>query len=165
MANKSSLRRVGAQSAHCLALLASLHFALVSVARADVAGQMNSFFNDGVQAYAHFALTDGEIETLSEIVAVDLLAAMLDNMLDRVEQAKVHYQTFDQETAIQWKQQIAATRAKFAQRDVKLNNKLQVTMQIINRSIMLESTLQNSMTPGMASALSFSRGLNAQGLM
>jgi conjugative transfer pilus assembly protein TraH len=118
-----------------------------------------------VQAYAHYALTDGEIQTLSEIVAVDLLAAMLDNMLDRVEQAKVHYQTFDQETATQWKQQIAATRAKFAQRDVKLNNKLQVTMQIINRSIMLESTLQNSMTPGMASALNFSRGLNAQGLM
>ena len=37
-------------------------------------------------------------------------------------------------------------------------------MQIINRSIMLESTLQNSMTPGMAAALNFSRGLNAQGL-
>lgn len=117
-----------------------------------------------VQAYAHYALTDGEIQTLSEIVAVDLLSAMLDNMLDRVEQAKVHYQTFDQETATQWKQQIAATRAKFSQRDVRLNNKLQVTMQIINRSIMLESTLQNSMTPGMASALNFSRGLNAQGL-
>src|SRR3546814_16210843 len=92
------------------------------------------------------------------------LSAMLDNMLDRVEQAKVHYQTFDQETATQWKQQIASTRAKFSQRDVRLNNKLQVTMQIINRSIMLESTLQNSMTPGMAAALNFSRGLNAQGL-
>lgn len=118
-----------------------------------------------VQAYAHYALTDGEIETLSEIVAVDLLAAMLDNMLDRVEQAQTHYQTFDQATATQWKQQIAATRQKFSQRDVKLNNKLQVTMQIINRSIMLESTLQNSMTPGMSSALNFSRGLNAQGLM
>src|SRR3546814_1131217 len=85
-----------------------------------------------------------EIETLSEIVAVDLLSAMLDNMLDRVEQAKVHYQTFDQETATQWKQQIASTRAKFSQRDVRLNNKLQVTMQIINRRIMLESNLQNS---------------------
>lgn len=117
-----------------------------------------------VQAYAHYALTEGEIETLSEIVAVDLLSAMLDNMLDRVEQAKVHYQTFDQETATQWKQQIASTRARFSQRDVRLNNKLQVTMQIINRSIMLESTLQNSMTPGMAAALNFSRGLNAQGL-
>src|SRR3546814_4172093 len=54
-----------------------------------------------VQAYAHYALTEGEIETWSEIVAVDLLSAMLDNMLDRVEQAKVHYQTFDQETATQ----------------------------------------------------------------
>jgi conjugative transfer pilus assembly protein TraH len=118
-----------------------------------------------VQAYAHYALTDGEIQTLSEIVAVDLLNAMLDNMLDRVEQAKVFYQTADQETASQWRQQIAATRAKFAQRDVKLSNKLQVTMQIINRSIMLESTLQNTMTPGMSSALNFSRGLNAQGLL
>jgi conjugative transfer pilus assembly protein TraH len=48
---------------------------------------------------------------------------------------------------------------------VKLSNKLQVTMQIINRSIMLESTLQNTMTPGMSSALNFSRGLNAQGLL
>jgi len=117
-----------------------------------------------VQAYAHYALTQGEIQTLSEIVAVDLLTAMLDNMLDRVEQAKVHYQTFDQETAAQWRQQIAATRAKFGQRDVKLSNKLQVTMQIIDRSIMLESTLQNSMTPGMTAALNFSRGLSAQGL-
>lgn len=117
-----------------------------------------------VQAYAHYALTQGEIQTLSEIVAVDLLSAMLDNMLDRVEQAKVHYQTFDQETAAQWRQQIASTRAKFGQRDVKLNNKLQVTMQIIDRSIMLESTLQNSMTPGMTAALNFSRGLSAQGL-
>jgi len=118
-----------------------------------------------VQAYAHYALTDGEIQTLSEIVAVDLLNAMLDNMLDRVEQAKVFYQTADQETASQWRQQIAATRAKFAQRDVKLSNKLQVTMQIINRSIMLESTLQNTMTPGMSSALNFSRGLNAHGVL
>ena len=117
-----------------------------------------------VQAYAHFALTDGEIETLSEIVAVDLLTAMLDNMMDRVEQSQVHYQTFDQATAAQWKAQIAAARAKYAQRDVKLNNKLQVTMQLINRSMMLESTLQNSMTPGMASALTFSRGLSSQGL-
>lgn len=117
-----------------------------------------------VHAFANYSLTRGEIQTLSEIVAVDLLSAMLENMLDRVEQAKVHYQTFDQETASQWRQQIASTRAKFAQRDVQLKNKLQTIMQVINRSMMLESTLQNSMTPGMAAALNFSRGLNAQGL-
>lgn len=117
-----------------------------------------------VQAFAHYSLTDGEIQTISEIVAVDLLMAMLDNMLDRVDQAQVNFQTFDQATATQWKQQIAATRTRFGQRDTRLSNKLQTTMQIINRSIMLESTLQNSMSPAMASALNFSRGLNAQGL-
>ncbi|MDE8652862.1 conjugal transfer protein TraH [Novosphingobium sp. H3SJ31-1] len=117
-----------------------------------------------VHAFAHYSLTQGEIQSLAEIVAVDLLAAMIENMLDRVEQAKVHYQTFDQETATQWRQQITATRAKFGQRDVQLKNKLQTIMQVINRSMMLESTLQNSMTPGMAAALNFSRGLNAQGL-
>ncbi|MDF0490456.1 conjugal transfer protein TraH [Sphingomonas sp. H39-1-10] len=117
-----------------------------------------------VQAAAKYALTDGEIETLAEIVSVDILNAMLDNVLDRVEQAKIHYQTADQATAGQWQQQIAATRQKFAQRGVKLDQKLAVTMQIIDRSIMLESTLQNSMTPGMAAALNFSRGLSAQGL-
>ncbi|MAM37017.1 MAG: conjugal transfer protein TraH [Erythrobacter sp.] len=117
-----------------------------------------------VQAYAHYSLSPGEIQAMSEIVAVDLLTAMLDNMMDRVEQSQVHYQTFDQATATQWKAQIAAARAKYAQRDVKLNNKLQVTMQLIHRSMMLESTLQNSMTPGMTSALNFSRGLSAQGL-
>lgn len=117
-----------------------------------------------VQAMAHNALTDGEIQTLSEIVAVDMLGAMLDNVLDRVEQAKVFYQTADQETAAQWRQQISSTRAKFAQRDVKLSNKLQATLMIINRSVMLESTLQNTMSPGMSAALNFSRSLNAQGL-
>lgn len=117
-----------------------------------------------VQAFAHYALTEGEVQTLSEIVAVDLLSAMLDNMLDRVDQAKISYQTFDQATAAQWHEQIAATRAKFAQRAHKLDGKLQNTMAIIDRSIMLESTLQNAMTPGMVAALNFSRGLSAQGL-
>ncbi len=117
-----------------------------------------------VQAFAHYSLTQGEIEALSEIVAVDILNAMLDNILDRVEQAKVHYQTADQATAEQWKAQISATRQKFGAREVKLSNKLQLTYQVINRSVFLESTLQNSMSPGMAAALNFSRGLGAQGL-
>lgn len=117
-----------------------------------------------VQAFAHNALTTGEIDALAEIVAVDILNAMIDNMLDRVEQSKVHYQTADQATAEQWKAQIAATRQKFAQREVKLNDKLQLTYQVINRSVFLESTLQNTMSPGMSAALNFSRGLSAQGV-
>src|SRR3546814_14532125 len=43
-----------------------------------------------VQAYAHYAPTEGEIETLSAIVAFDLLSAMLSTMTYRDEPAKVH---------------------------------------------------------------------------
>lgn len=48
MARKSSGRARAAirRLAHGAAILAASHFALVGVAHADVAGQMNSFFND-----------------------------------------------------------------------------------------------------------------------
>ena len=48
MARKSSGRARAAirRLSHGAALLAASHFALVGVAHADVAGQMNSFFND-----------------------------------------------------------------------------------------------------------------------
>lgn len=117
-----------------------------------------------VQAFAHRSLAQGDIDNLAEIVATDLLIAMLDNFLDKVQQAQTHYQTFDAETAAQWRKQIADARERYSQRDIKLSNKMQLTTQLIDQTIMLESTLQNSMSPGMTAALSFSRGLNAQGL-
>lgn len=47
---------------------------------------------------------------------------------------------------------------------MKVKNTLNITISLINKSIALESTLQNAMSPGMAAALNFSRGLNVQGL-
>jgi conjugative transfer pilus assembly protein TraH len=41
---------------------------------------------------------------------------------------------------------------------------LNQTLALINQSVMVESTLQNSMSPAMAASLNFSRGLSAQGL-
>lgn len=117
-----------------------------------------------VQALAHSSFTGGEIDTLAEIVAVNLLSAMIDNMLDRVGQSQAFFQPADQPTAETWRQQLSDARTKYAQRDVKLKDTLNVTIALINRSVMLESTLQNAMSPGMVAALNFSRGLNAQGL-
>lgn len=117
-----------------------------------------------VQAYAHQNLSDDEIETLAQVVAMDLMLAMLDNMMDRVQQSQVHFQAGDQATAQQWRQQIAEARQRYTNRDVETSNKFDVTMKLIEKSMWLESTLQNSLTPGMAAALNFSRGLNNQGL-
>ena len=47
MAHKQTrLRRLGRRAAAGFSMVAAAHFALIGVARADVAGQMNSFFND-----------------------------------------------------------------------------------------------------------------------
>lgn len=117
-----------------------------------------------VQAMAHQTFSPTETETLAEIVAVNLLSSMIDNMLDRVSQAQVNFQPADQSTAETWRRQLAEVRQKYSQRDMKLKDTLNVTIALINKSVMLESTLQNSMSPGMAAALNFSRGLSAQGL-
>ena len=63
-----------------------------------------------------------------------------------------------------WWEQLASARDRYSQRDFKLNDKLNQTIFLINKSVMLESTLQNSMSPAMAASLNFSRGLSAQGL-
>lgn len=117
-----------------------------------------------VQAFAHARLDPSSEDALAEIVAVSLLAAMIDNMLDRVTQAQVYFQPADQATAETWRQQLREARGKYEQREYKIKDTVQMTEMIINRSVMLESTLQNTLSPGMAAALNFSRGLNAQGL-
>ncbi|PZP33176.1 MAG: conjugal transfer protein TraH [Kocuria rhizophila] len=116
-----------------------------------------------VQALAHSSFTYGEVDALAEVVAVNLLASMIDNMIDRVV-TQVDFQPADQATAETWRQQLSEARAKYAQRDVKVKDTINMATNLINRSVMLESTLQNAMSPGMQAALNFSRGLSAQGL-
>lgn len=117
-----------------------------------------------VQAMAHQNFADGETSALAEIVAVNLLSSMIDNMLDRISQATVYVQPADAEMGKIWREQLAAARTRYAQRDLALKGTLDQTIMLINKSVMLESTLQNSMSPAMAASLNFSRGLSAQGL-
>jgi conjugative transfer pilus assembly protein TraH len=106
----------------------------------------------------------GEIDTLSEITAIDLLQAILNDVLGKFDMAKVGLVKADEASAAAWAAQVQGVRAKFAQREVRNSARVEVTMRIIDRTVALESTLQNSLSPGMSAALNFSRGLNAQGL-
>lgn len=117
-----------------------------------------------VQAMAHQSFNPGETSALAEIVAINLLSAMIDNMLDRISQSSVQVQSGDVDVSKAWREQLAAARDRYAQRDFKLKDTLNQTIFLINKSVMLESTLQNSMSPAMAASLNFSRGLSAQGL-
>lgn len=106
----------------------------------------------------------GEIDTLSEITAIDLLQAILNDVLGKFDMAKVGLVKADEASAAAWAAQVQGVRNKFAQREVRNSARIEVTMRVIDRTVALESTLQNSLSPGMSAALNFSRGLNAQGL-
>jgi len=117
-----------------------------------------------VQAMAHQTFSPGETSALAEIVAVNLLSAMIENMLDRISQSTVQVQPADAEMGKMWRDQLTEARTRYSQRNVELKATLNQTLALINQSVMVESTLQNSMSPAMAASLNFSRGLSAQGL-
>jgi conjugative transfer pilus assembly protein TraH len=117
-----------------------------------------------VQAMAHQNFADGETSALAEIVSVSLLSSMIENMLDRLGQSTVHVQPADAEMGKMWRDQLSQARSRYAERNVELKATLNQTIALINKSVMLESTLQNSMSPAMAASLNFSRGLSSQGL-
>ncbi|MBX9777781.1 MAG: conjugal transfer protein TraH [Xanthobacteraceae bacterium] len=106
----------------------------------------------------------GEIDTLAEITAIDLLQAIMNDVMGKFDMAKVSLVKADEASAAAWAAQVQGVRAKFAQREVRNSQRVEVTMRVIDRTIALESTLQNGMSAGMSAALNFSRGLNAQGL-
>ena len=118
-----------------------------------------------MQAAARYDINGtGEIDTLSEITAIDLLQAIMNDVMGKFDMAKVSLVKADEASAAAWSAQVQGVRQKFAQREVRTAQRVEVTMRVIDRTIALESTLQNGMSPGMSAALNFSRGLNAQGL-
>lgn len=118
-----------------------------------------------VQAARHVAVGADEIDTIAEITSIDIVQAMLQNLLDSFAQSKTSLVKADEHTAQMWQQSIAESRQRIANRGVAISQRVEVTMRVIDRSMMLESTLQNSMSPGMTAALNFGRGLNAQGII
>ena len=110
------------------------------------------------------AVANTEVDQLAEITAIDLLQAILNDVLGKFDMAKVGLVKADEASAAAWMAQVQSVRTKFAQREVRNASRVEAMTRIIDRTIALESTLQNSMTPGMSAALNFSRGLNAQGI-
>ena len=117
-----------------------------------------------VQAATRANLAQGDLATLAEITSIDIVQAILNKVLGDFEKAKVGLVQADADSADSWLDQVRSVRTRFAQREVRISARVETTMRVIDRTVQLESTLQNSMTPGMSAALNFSRGLNPQGL-
>ena len=118
-----------------------------------------------VQAASGFRLSSGEIDSLAEITSIDLLNALLSELLDQVAAARGGLVNQGDAAKIeQFMTQLRDVRQRVGERDSKVSDRVNRTLDIVNRAMMIESTLQNKMAPGMAASLSFSRALSAQGM-
>lgn len=117
-----------------------------------------------VNAAAQFGLGSGELDSLAEIVAVEVLLANIDRMLDDVARSQLGFDAPDQANFNAWRQQVQEVRNNLGLKRAEMSGKLSDTYQIVQRSQMLEVTLKNTMSPQISASLRFGRGLSAQGI-
>lgn len=117
-----------------------------------------------VNEAAAFRLADSDMSGLAEIVAVDVLIAQIDRMLDEVARAQAGAQFVSTEEFRAWRDQVASVKTELARKSSAMAANLANTYRVIERTQMLEATLKNAMSPQLSASLRFGRGLSAQGL-
>jgi conjugative transfer pilus assembly protein TraH len=117
-----------------------------------------------VDEAAHFGMSPADKSSLSEIVAIDLLMAQIDRMLDVVSRAQSGAAFVNMDEFKTWRSQVDSVKTELARKSQRMSANLNDTYRVIERTQMLESTLKNTMSPQMTASLRFGRGLSAQGL-
>ena len=101
---------------------------------------------------------------MAEIASVDLLYAILDQLMSEVGKSKASFIAADEAKLTAWSQQIAAARQTLTDRQQTTQARVSAIMAIIQKTQFLENVLATSMSPGMAASLDWSRGIAARGL-
>lgn len=118
-----------------------------------------------VQAASGLALLEGDIQTLADVVAIDMLNAIVQRMMDQMAAgASNNINQADVTNLRQFNEQVAQVRQRLWQRESSVSDKVNQTYTIINNAMRIESTLQTRIAPSMAASINFSRALSAQGL-
>ena len=117
-----------------------------------------------VQAAAGRGQTIESSDTLAEITSIDLLISVLDQMMTEVGKTKTSLMAADETKAKDWGEQFVAVRTLLIAREANVQAKVAATMQIIQKTAFLESTLAAQMEPGMRSSVEWSRTMGAHGV-
>lgn len=118
-----------------------------------------------VNAAAQYGgMNSAEVEGLAEVVAMDMLETIVGEFYNYVQRAQGTFNEADETTLTQWRDQLTNVRKVIDGYSYAMNERLQRTQTYIDRSIYLERTLRNSISPQMSAALSFRSGAAAQGL-
>ena len=115
-------------------------------------------------AYGRGMPTDDR-ETLAEIASVDLLYAVLERIVAEAGRSMASFIAADEAKLALWRGQLADVRASLAQRQAIGQAKVSAIMQIIEKTAMIENMLAASMSPSMAAALDWSRGVQSRAIV
>jgi len=105
-----------------------------------------------------------EMHGLAEIVAMDLLDTIANQFYSYVAQGVASFDRADPETLGQWRDQMDSVREVLRSYSYTMNERLVRTQAIVERTVFLESTLRNSLSPQLSAALSFSTAMSSQGV-
>ena len=115
-------------------------------------------------AYGRGMPTDDR-DTLAEIASVDLLYAILDRIVSEAGRSMASFIAADEAKLALWRAQVSDVRSSLAQRQATGQAKVSAIMQIIEKTAMIENMLAASMSPQMAAALDWSRGMQSRSIV
>ena len=101
----------------------------------------------------------GDMGVISEAVALDVLMSHVDKMLDDVQRSKSNMQKVPADQAKEWSEKVQAVRQTLSDRHRRAQQGLGNTYAIIQRTMHLEATLRNSLSPEMSASLNFGRAI------
>ena len=114
-------------------------------------------------AYGRGMATDDR-ETLAELASVDLLFALLDRIVSEAGRSMSSFIGADEAKIEMWRSQVNTVRQALADRQANMHLKVNTVLQIIEKTAYIENVLAAQMSPGMAAALDWSRGVQTRAL-
>lgn len=117
-----------------------------------------------VQAAYARGLSNDDRATLAEISSVDLLFAILDQVLNDVGKTRGRFIAADENRIMQWQNQFGDARRALLDRQQNTQVRISAIMQIIQQTSFIESVLQSGMSPSMTASMDWSRAVNGRSL-
>ena len=118
-----------------------------------------------VQAAFGRGMATDDRATLAEVASIDLLHAILERIVSEAGRSMASFIAADEAKLALWRAQVADVRSQLAHRQANGQARITAIVQIIEKTAMIENMLAASMSPSMAAALDWSRGLQSRSIV
>jgi conjugative transfer pilus assembly protein TraH len=113
-----------------------------------------------VTATSSVGLSQSEIQTLSEVVAVDVVLSMVETMVQNVQKDMRENNAPISPAFTTWRSNLSTVNTAVGELRATVSQRFQTTQSIVERTQMLEKQLRNNLAPQLTAALGFSRSQN-----